>query len=83
MTVECSGQVRATSTAAGDPCAQFGIKISPGRRRLDSDRPLASRGQTSRSARKENQISGVIEQLIQLEISIKELHEYTSVLALK
>ena len=43
MRVDCSGQVRVTSTSAGDPCAQIGIKISPGRRRLDSDRPLASR----------------------------------------
>ena len=43
MTKDCSGQVRVTSTAAGDTCAGFGIKISPGRRRLDSDTPLASR----------------------------------------
>ena len=43
MTADCSGQVRVTSTAAGDSCAQFEIKISQisGRRRLDSDRHLA------------------------------------------
>ena len=43
MTVDCSGQVRVTSTAAGDPCFQFGIKTSPGRRRLVTDKPFASR----------------------------------------
>ena len=43
MRVDCSGQVRVTYTTAGDPCAKFGIKRSSGRRRLDSDRPLASR----------------------------------------
>ena len=40
MTVDCSGQVRVTSTAAGDPCFQFGIKTSPGRRRLVAASPL-------------------------------------------
>ena len=37
MAVGCSGQIRVTSTAAGDPCVQFGIEISRGRRRPDSD----------------------------------------------
>ena len=43
MRVDCSRQVSVTSTAAGDSRAQIGIKMSPGRLRLDSDRPLASR----------------------------------------
>ena len=41
MTVSSSGQVRVTFTAAGDLSAQFGIKRSLGRLRLDSIKPSA------------------------------------------